>query len=226
MAGPVNTSCHAVRTELTELLMLERPLPAPLACHLAGCHACAAEAEGVRRVIRTFERAESPLAVPGDAGPGTPPDRITRLPFDAGPGPKRHRVRGRRRAALVAAAVALACGVGAGLLIGGSERTAPVAQVTLSREGRMVQHAWGTEVPVTLSGLRPGQTYRLMTADADGRRMPAGSLRAGGSGSPLHTRMMTAMSRRQITLLLVQDEHGTLVARTRVTSPPDATGAT
>ncbi|MEU3521612.1 hypothetical protein ABZ770_41330 [Streptomyces sp. NPDC006654] len=224
MAGPVNTSCHAVRTELTELLMLERPLPAPLARHLAGCQACAAEAEGVRRVIRTFERAESPLAVSGGAGPDAHPDRIARIPFDTHSRPKQRRARARHRVALVAAAVALACGVGAELLVGGSHQTVPVAQVTLSREGRMVQHAWGTEVPVTLSGLRPGQTYRLMTADADGRRMPAGSLRAGG-GSPLHTRMMTAMSRRQITLLLVQDEHGTLVAKTRVTSPSDTTGA-
>ncbi|MFF5408603.1 hypothetical protein ACFY8K_37890 [Streptomyces misionensis] len=54
-------------------------------------------------------------------------------------------------------------------------------------------------MPVTLSGLRPGQTYRLMTADADGRRMPAGSLRA--ADARLYTRVMTAMSRKRPTAL-------------------------
>ncbi|GAA2939965.1 hypothetical protein [Streptomyces enissocaesilis] len=59
-----------------------------------------------------------------------------------------------------------------------------------------------------LSGLHPGQTYRLMTADADGQRLPVGSLRATADGSALHIRV----SQQQITVLLVQDKHGHLVA--------------
>ncbi|MDO0924021.1 hypothetical protein QQY24_00620 [Streptomyces sp. TG1A-8] len=215
----MNTTCHAVRMELTELLMLERPLPTPLARHLAGCDACADEAEGVRRVIRTFERAESPLTIRDDAHPA----RLARTPLGRAVRTKPSYARGRRRAALVTAAVALACCVAVTVTADG-DRSAPAAtRVTLSREGRMVERGWGTEVPVSLSGLRPGQTYRLMTADADGRRMPAGSLRADEGGSSLHTRMMTAMPRRRISVLLVQDEHGRLVASVKVTPPP-ATG--
>ncbi|MFE6894430.1 hypothetical protein [Streptomyces sp. NPDC057694] len=216
MAGPVNTSCHAVLVELTELFMLDRPLPAPVARHLAGCEACAAEAEGVHRVVRTFERAESPLPVRDTSRPARSPLRAVSPHRPAGS-------RGRRRAAAVVTAVMLAsCAVVA--LVSHEERTdAVAAQVTLSREGRMVERSWGTEVPVTLSGLSPGKTYRMMTADADGRTVPAGSLRAGEDPSSLHTRMMTAMPRQRITALLVQDEHGRMVARTKVT-PPDSTG--
>jgi hypothetical protein len=220
MAGSVNTSCHAVRAELTELLMLGRPLPAPLAAHLAGCVECAAEAEGVRRVVRTFERAQSPLA----ARHGMSPARPSWTPPGTSARPGRSYVHGRRRVALAAAAVALACcAVVTVAVANGGDRGAYAAQVTLSQEGRMVPRSWGTEVPVTLSGLRPGQTYRLMTADAEGQRVPAGSLRADGSA--LHTRMMTAMSRQQITMLLVQDKHGHLVASFEVAPPPATEGA-
>ncbi|MEV7739946.1 hypothetical protein AB0O75_49385 [Streptomyces sp. NPDC088921] len=47
-----------------------------------------------------------------------------------------------------------------------------------------------------------------MTADADGQRLPVGSLRAAADGSVLHIRV----SQQQITVLLVQDKHGYLVA--------------
>ncbi|WP_223736979.1 hypothetical protein, partial [Streptomyces purpurogeneiscleroticus] len=68
MAGPMSALCQAVRSQATELLLLGRPLPAALTRHLAGCEECAAECEGVRRVVRTFERAEgAPSRLPAPA---------------------------------------------------------------------------------------------------------------------------------------------------------------
>ncbi|TMR40643.1 hypothetical protein [Actinomadura geliboluensis] len=215
MAGPVTPSCHAFRVELTELLLLDRPLPAPLARHLARCADCSAEAAGVRRVIRTFERAE-PL-LPGAAVPAPRPEA-----------PPRRTAR-RRAAAATAGLVLAAAAVLALLLPGGmgppgdGHEGRPDAAVTLSRPAPMIEHSWGTEVPVSLSGLRPGRTYRLLTGDAHGRRQSAGSVRAGGGEAPMRTRMVTAMARSEITALLVQDESGHTVARLAVphpTAPP------
>jgi len=104
------------------------------------------------------------------------------------------------------------------LALSEQEPAHPVAVVTVSREGLMIPHPWGTEVPVTLSGLRPGETYRMLTADAAGHRMPGGSITAPGTGA--RTRLMTAMDRESITSLLVEDQHGRVVADLPVQPPP------
>ncbi|GAA3755667.1 hypothetical protein [Streptomyces tremellae] len=208
MAGTMNGYCRDVREEITELLLLDRPLPAPLARHVASCEGCAAEAEGVRRVMRTFERADSPLA------PWTPPAPA--------PVPRPRRVR--RRAAVAAGSVVLAaCAALATVVVTSDDGThTSVAAVRLAQDGAMVPHAWGTEIPVSLSGLDAGGTYRLMTGDAHGERLPAGSVHAGGrGGAPMHVRMTTAMPRDSITTLYVQDAAGHFVASTPV-RPRDA----
>ncbi|MEU8118291.1 hypothetical protein AB0C21_06245 [Spirillospora sp. NPDC049024] len=198
----MSPSCHAIRVELTELLLLDRPLPAPMARHLAWCADCSAEAAGVRRLIRTFERAESVVLDVDVPEPPTTPGRV------------------RRRVAAAAAGLVLAaCAVLTTVLPGDGPDRPPAAAVTLSRPEPMVEHSWGTEVPVSLSGLRPGQTYHLLTGDAQGRRQSAGTVRAGSGDAPMRTRMVTAMLRSQITTLLVQDESGRMVARLPVTSP-------
>ncbi|TMR21194.1 hypothetical protein, partial [Actinomadura geliboluensis] len=209
MAGPVTPSCHAFRVELTELLLLDRPLPAPLTRHLAQCADCSAEAASVRRVIRTFERAE-PL-LPGAAVPVPGPE-----------GPPRRTARRRVAAAglvLAAAAVLALLHPGGMGLPGDGPEGRPDAAVTLSRPAPMIEHSWGTEVPVSLSGLRPGRTYGLLTGDAHGRRQSAGSVRAGDGHAPMRTCMVTAMARSEITALLVQDESGRMVARLAVPPP-------
>ncbi|MCT2590290.1 hypothetical protein LHJ74_10265 [Streptomyces sp. N2-109] len=240
MAGPVTPSCHAIRVELTELLLLDRPLPAPLARHLACCTGCSAELAGVRRVIRTFGRAGPPLDGSGSGpGPdsGLPPagqprgawfaldggvDRSDEVPDADHPKPSRAPKGGvkRRRAAAVAAGVVLAACAVLTTVVPGDHHGAPaVAEVTLSRKEPMIAHSWGTEVPVSLSGLQPGETYHLMTGDAQGRRQSAGSVRAGDGDTPMRTRMVTAMPRPDITTLLVQDESGRMVARLPVAPP-------
>lgn len=85
----------------------------------------------------------------------------------------------------------------------------------------MVTRPWGTEVPVALSGLRSGETYRMMTVNAAGARTSGGSVRAA-TDEPVSTRMVTAMRRDTITALIVEDEEGRVVARVPVKPPPTA----
>ncbi|GAA1615456.1 hypothetical protein GCM10009789_81900 [Kribbella sancticallisti] len=75
----------------------------------------------------------------------------------------------------------------------------------------MAPYPWGTEISLSLSGLQPGRTYRLMAADAQGIRMAGGSVMVS-TPRPVQTRMSTAMRRDAITTVLVEDQDGRLVA--------------
>ncbi|MEU1312758.1 hypothetical protein ABZ419_28240 [Streptomyces cinnamoneus] len=206
MAVTMNDFCTAIREEVTELLLLGKPLPAPLARHVASCEGCSQETEGVRRVVRTFERADSlraPSALP-ELGGATAVDAAW----------ARRPVR-RRVAAGIASLVLAACAAFVTVVVATSDapRTS-VASVRVAQDGEMIGHPWGTEIPVSLSGLRAGSTYRLMTGNARGDRVQAGSLRASGQGeAPLRAHMTTAMSKDAITTLYVQDVDGHFVAQ-------------
>ncbi|MCQ8833923.1 hypothetical protein [Streptomyces malaysiensis] len=201
--------CTTVRGEVTELLLLGKPLPVPLARHVASCEGCAEEAEGVRRVVRTFERAESvriPSALPESGGASAV---VSVRPLG--------RVR-RRMAVGIVCVVLAACAVFATVMAtSGDDTRTHVAAVHVAQDGAMVSHPWGTEIPVSLSGLRASGTYRLMTGNARGDRVQAGSVRASGrDGAPLHVRMTTAMHKDTITTLYVQDADGHFVAQAPV----------
>lgn len=96
-----------------------------------------------------------------------------------------------------------------------------VQQVVLLRDGLMIPHPWGAEVPIVLEGLQNGRTYHLATQDASGNLAPAGSVRA--DGRTVRTHMTTAMTRDQITALLITDSVGTSLARMAVQPPSPAT---
>ncbi|MFI8932349.1 hypothetical protein ACIG3E_32380 [Streptomyces sp. NPDC053474] len=202
----MNDFCLAIREEATELLLLGKPLPAPLARHVASCEGCAQETEGVRRVVRTFERADSlrvPSALPE-------PGRTTAVDPARTCRPVR-----RRMAAGIASLALAACAAFVTVVTAtGSDTRASVASVHVAQAGEMTAHPWGTEIPVSLSGLEAGITYRLMTGNASGERVQAGSVRASGQrGAPLRVHMTTAMSKDAITTLYVQDADGRFVAR-------------
>jgi len=206
MAGNVNL-CSAIREEATELLLLGRPLPVRAARHVTTCEGCSRELEDVRRVVRTFERADavpvSPLLDAARHSDGKAPRAPGRL---------------RRRVVLGAVSMAIAaCAVTVTIEVTHSGRpAATVASVSVTQDGEMVSHLWGTEIPVSLSGLRSGHTYRLMTGNAHGDKVQAGSVQAGPTGAPLRVHMNTAMRKDTITTLYVQDEDGHFIARTSV----------
>lgn len=162
--------CMMARAVSTEALMLARPLPDPVAQHLSECLACSAEADGVRRTIATLDAAQRPgrrtaargLALAKHVAPNVSRPR-TPQPVHV------------RKGVLAAVAGSL---LAAGLLLPTTftEDQAPPAAVSIERAGKMAPQPWGTEVPLSLTGLQPGRTYRLMAADAHGVRMPGGSV--------------------------------------------------
>jgi hypothetical protein len=230
MTDPV---CHSARLTLTEYLLLGRPMPIWLSRHVAGCTGCAAQAEEVRDVVRTLRRAD-PRAALGSAYAAAPEGAVNRpAPLeDLG----QHVVaqlqsaRLARRRTLVGTAVAALVFGSAVLvpaLVGGHKAASPVqgtGGVRLMRTGPMIPQLWGTEVPVTLSGMRPAQTYQLMTENAAGQLVQAGSVRAT-AGTDVHTNMMSAMSRDSIVALLVDDQHGHRLADISVTTSRPGQGA-
>ncbi|MBI0376681.1 hypothetical protein JBE27_10450 [Streptomyces albiflaviniger] len=204
----MNDFCSAIREEVTELLLLGKPLPAPLARHVASCGSCSEDVEGVHRVMRTFERADSLGAASA---------------FHAGQAPRvvlvqRQGRLGRRAAAGIASLVLAACAAFATVVAtSGNDTHTSVASVHVAQDGEMIAHPWGTEIPVSLSGLQDGGTYRLMTGNARGKRVQAGSVQANGpSDGPMRVRLTTAMRKDTITTLYVQDADGHFIAQTPV----------
>lgn len=223
MAGTMNDECFPFRPLLTEHLLLGTPLPEELSRHLGQCPDCAREASETDDVVRTLRRA-NPLA--GWAHP-RPPELPARPPRGLGDrirqdigreksaGPRR----GRRIALGAAAAFMTAAAV---IPLTAEQDQTPATSVALVRQGQMINHPWGTEVPVALSGLRDGVTYRVMTVNAAGTRLPGGSVRSS-NGEPVTIRMVTAMRRDTITALIVEDEEGRVVTRVPVpTRSPSA----
>lgn len=209
MAGTMSEICTAIREEVTELLLLDKPLPAPLARHVASCEGCSEEAEGVRRVVRTFERADSvriPSALP-ETGGASVVASVGLL------GSARRRV----AAGIVCVVLAACAALVTVMATSGNDTRTHVAAVHVAQDGAMVSHSWGTEIPVSLSGLRASGTYRLMTGNARGDRVQAGSVRASGrDDAPLRVRLTTAMHKDTITTLYVQDADGHFVAQAPV----------
>ncbi|QUQ64360.1 hypothetical protein [Kutzneria sp. CA-103260] len=214
-----SVSCREARAEMTELLMLGQPLPWRLNRHLAECDECGRERREIAEIADVLGRADPAVAEAGwrpphDDLPGPSPDLGARIGRQVATARRR---RNRRRAALgLAAAAAIAAIV---ILPTTLPASGPASVVALSRDGSMIQHSWGTEVPVALSGLEPGRSYDMVTEDATGRRAPAGSVQSP-TGQPVHTRMVTSMNRDAIATLLIMDGTGaTPVARIPV-SPP------
>ncbi|MFF6995876.1 hypothetical protein ACFY93_13115 [Streptomyces sp. NPDC008313] len=229
----MNKVCAPFRPLLTEHLLLGTPLPEELSRHLEECPDCAREAAETDDVVRTLRRVD-PLAGWIDTRLlGTPErpskdlgDRIRRevagARADDRPRPRPRPRYGRRIALGVAAGFATAAAVAVPLTLDQTQPPpATTAAVVLVRDGSMVERPGGTEVPVALSGLEAGKTYRMMTVNAEGTRLAGGTVRAVDDG-PVDTRMVTAMRKDTITALIVEDEDGRVV--TRVPVAPSTSG--
>lgn len=217
MARIMNHECARYRPLLAEHLTLATPMRADLTLHLDQCPDCTRETSELDDVVRTLRRA-NPVAgwaaAPGTAAgkrlseQPTPElgDRIRRNV--AGTRPVRpHRPR-HAAGVLVAAALAVAMVVPVSILV--NHEPSPATSVALIREDPMISHPWGTEIPVTLSGLEPQETYQMMVVNADGERAPGGSVQVA-TDEPVATRMTTAMPKSTITALVVEDDKGRTV---------------
>lgn len=216
MVGAMNESCFPYRTALAEHQLLGTPLPEVLRRHLSRCPDCKREAAETDSVVRTLYRSGPAPArtfrrVPEPTGrPST--DLRDRIVRDVTEAPlARSRLLPRVALGLAAAAVA-AVAVVVPMSLDGRQAPATATPVALTRHGHMIEKPWGTEVPVVLSGLEPGQSYRMMVINAAGKKASGGSVRGEGD-APVSVRMVTAMPRATITALIVEDEHGHVVTR-------------
>jgi Putative zinc-finger len=137
--------------------------------HLAACRACAAELAELEGLPALLDRVP-----PGDLQPVTvtpSPELFDRVTAAARPA--------RLRWLLAAAAVLAVLGLGIGLTVaatGGDDgprtwtSTAGAVDITLTATAE----GDGTALDVTVGGMRPGETCRLVAVDEAGTRHPAG----------------------------------------------------
>lgn len=205
----MNKACVHHRPLLTEHLLLGTPLPEELFRHLGQCPDCAREAAEIGAVGRTMRRVDA--FARWKAAPQGPVRSVngTEAPKPTRTGPGRRITLGFAAALVAVAAVVVPLGLrhqqGAG----------PQVSTAVIRHGEMIGRPWGTEVPVVLSGLSSGETYRLTTVGADGARAVGGSVQAA-SAERFTFRIVTSMDKDAITELIVEDGEGHVIARVPV----------
>jgi anti-sigma factor RsiW len=147
--------------------------------HLRHCPECAAELAEFSALPGLLDRVGPADLTPVAVTPS--PDLFARMSAAARP-PSRVRS---RTWALVAAAVLAALGIGAGVTVwvaGAGEQsvTASAGAVRATVTASAVDQ--GSALVVTVAGMRPGETCRLVAVDRDGARHPAGVWPASVAG--------------------------------------------
>lgn len=174
---------HRYREQIGAFLLgkLDGVERAAMQAHVDSCLACQAE-------VRELEPVVAALA---DAAP----DRIEEEPWPPGDleestlAPilgKIHRTRRRRgrfpSSALAAAAAICVVVIGLAGFVGLLEPAVALEPLSFSvargmevDEGHLIEHAWGTEIRLLVSGSRDGQTYRVTLVGEDGERVDSGT---------------------------------------------------
>ncbi|KAF2775053.1 hypothetical protein STPH1_7240 [Streptomyces sp. OM5714] len=205
----MNEACVHHRSFLTEHLLLGTPLPAELSRHLDQCPDCAREAAETEDVGRTMRRVDAFARWKVTPHGPVPSVNGTETPGPARTGPGKRIALGFAAALVAAAAVAVSVG------LTHEQGADPTLSTAAIRYGEMIGRPWGTEVPVVLSGLSTGETYRLTTVGADGARAVGGSVQAA-SAERFTFRIVTSMDQDTITELIVEDGEGHVIARVPV----------
>ena len=206
--------CHPYRERIGAFVLgkLEGADLEAVQAHLDGCPFCRAEAMELGPVVAALADAD--------------PDRIDEYPRPPGGleestlapilGEMRFSRGGRRWwswSALAAAAIfAVVIGLAAGLswLV---EPAVAMEPLSFSKEpgvkprGYLIAHNWGTEIRLSASGLRDGETYRVTLVSEDRQRVNAGTFI--GAGDELSTGTFTAaLSRKAAARLEVRAPGG------------------
>jgi predicted anti-sigma-YlaC factor YlaD len=161
---------------------LEADEAARVEAHLDGCEHCRREAEALAPLQTLLNRAE----VSRIAAAPRPPARLGRRVMARIREESRARRRQRVRLALAGAVAALALGgaiiAGAGLL-SSSDGTAPTERVVSWKAphgafevaATLTQRSFGTELQMTVWGVREGTLCHVSVREADGETVPAGT---------------------------------------------------
>jgi len=150
--------------------------------HLRACPACAAELEGFRSLPGLLDRVRPEDLVSVPVAPS--PDLFARTAA-AAVGTERPRTLRSRTWALVAAAVLAVLGVGVGVTVwatGQGEQTASATAGPVQVSVTASPARDGSALEVTVAGLRPGETCRVVAVDSDGGRYDAGSWPTSAEG--------------------------------------------
>jgi hypothetical protein len=185
-----------------------------LRAHLDGCADCRAELRDLTPVATALaavpvEDLTSAPAEPSDALAGR---ILRRVAIERGVRRNRHR---RRIAAGVSAFVAAAAAVIAVVLFVGGSGGSPGTQVQISGVGNATASATlrpasaGTEIDMTVAGLRPGHYYWLWLTGEDEHRMGAGTFKGTTGRSELQ--LMAAVPLAEAARIWVTDENKHIV---------------
>jgi hypothetical protein len=145
--------------------------------HLQRCPACAAELAELAALPRLLDRVDPADLTPAAVAPS--PELFARMSAAASP-PRRART---RALVLVAAAVVAVLGVGVTVWATASPDqtvTASAGAVRAEVTASPVDH--GSALDVTVAGMHPHETCRLVAVDRDGVRHAAGEWPASAAG--------------------------------------------
>ena len=192
-----------------------------LQAHLDGCEHCRAELREIEPVAAALSEADPRLFEPGEPRP--PADLLERTLSrveharrfeDELQRRRRNRLIGRAAFATAAAALLVAVGLFAVLPEVTGPPMEPVAfseaPAGVEAEASLIDHTWGTETILVVSGLEDGETYELTLRDEDGEPVPSGAF-IGTGDRPIECRMNAALLREEATGLEVRTAGGDLV---------------
>ncbi len=195
--------------------------------HLNSCLGCQAE-------VRELEPVVAALA---DAAP----DRLDEEPWPPGDLEEStlapilgeiHRTRLRKRrfpsSALAAAAAICVIVIGLAGFVGLLEPAVALEPLSFSvargmevDEGHLIEHAWGTEIRLGVSGSRDGQTYRVTLVGEDGERVDSGTF-IGIGEKTLRGTFNAALLREDADSVEVRTPGGELVFFAKLPEEPRA----
>lgn len=192
-----------------------------LQAHLDGCEECRAQLREIEPVAAALAQA-APERIT-DEEPRPPSDLMERTLaiIDQARQTEDELQRGRRkrtfrRMALAAAAAAVLISVGSFALVP-KITGPPMEPVAFSEtssgveaEANLIDHTWGTETILVVSGLEDGETYELALRNENGTSVPSGAF-IGTGDQPLECRMNAALLREDATGLEVRTTEGDLV---------------
>jgi len=202
-----------------------------LQAHLDGCPACRAEVEELWPVAGALAEA-APEHVASRESP--PADLMEGVLAQVERERKLHRRRQRGRwvgrSTLAAAAAALFVAIGFFLLPSLLAPEVPLEPIAFSEEAPgveaeadLISHTWGTETRLVTSGLKKGQTYRVILLSEDGEEVPSGAFIGTGS-EPVECNLNAALLRENAIGLVVRSANGEVMLRADLSesagSPP------
>ena len=206
---------------------LDEEQRAALRAHLDGCERCRAELAELGPVAEALADADPRLFESEEPRP--PADLLERTLARVDQArraqdelQRRRRRRMLRRSAFATVAAALLIAIGSFALVP-KITGPPLEPVAFSEtppgveaEANLIDHTWGTETILVVSGLEDGKTYRLILRDEEGEAVPSGAF-IGTGDRPLECRMNAALLREEATGLEVRTAGGDLVLEADLT---------